>query len=330
MKINCTLLGAAIVALAGCYTHQTPETVSTSQPLTHFGPWSAPVNVGAPLNTEFNDSYAVVMRNGLTVYFTSDRPGKGGDDLWVSHRATTADPWGTPENLAILNSTAGDSLAVFSTDEKIMYFASTRPGGCGLSDLWTSRLSKEAGWSVPQNLGCVVNTAANENAPAFYAGKHHETILYFGSNRPGGLGDFDIYQTKSTDKYLADASFGAGVLVPELSSPKRDTRTFVRKDGLEIFITSDRDGGNGLIDIWVATRAHVDDVWSTPVNLGAIVNSDKDDGSPALSRDGTTLHFFSNRAGGLGLRDIYMTQRVRTDADDQDEDDGDNSDNDDE
>ena len=293
-----------------------------------FGDWSTPVNVGAPLNTAFNDMYAVVSRNGLTVYFTSDRPGGlGGDDLWVSHRDSTGAPWGTPENLTILNSTAADSLSVFNTDGTIMYFNSTRPGGCGLSDLWTSRLV-QGEWTAPENMGCVINSAANEQAPAFYAGKHHETTMYFGSNRAGGIGDFDVYKTTSTDKDLADASFGIPVLVPELSSPKRDTRTWVRRDGLEIFITSDRLGGTGLIDMWVATRADADDVWSTPTNVGTIVNSAKDDGSPALSKDGTTLHFFSNRDGGLGLRDIYVTERARLeDDDDSDDDDSDNNHN---
>src|SRR3989454_869140 len=55
------------------------------------------------------------------------------------------------------------------------------------------------------------------------------------------------------------------------------------------------------------------DPWSAPVNLGPTVNSTAFDGAPALSFDGTTLYFFSERTdlGGLGKRDLYVTTRTR-------------------
>jgi hypothetical protein len=277
-----------------------------------LGAWSAPINVGPPLNTQYNDTYPILTADGLTVYFTSDRPGGlGGDDLWVSRRESTDAPWGEPENLAILNSPFNDSLSVLSTSGNIMYFHSDRPGGCGAGDLWMSR-AKPGGdaWTAPANMGCVVNTSFTEIAPAFYANDDLGlSVIYFGSNRPGGLGDFDIYQTTTTDEDLETAVWGPGVLVPELSSPARDTRTFVRRDGREVFITTNRTGGVGGLDIWVATREDSSDLWSAPVNPGLPLNRAADDGSPALSRDGRILYFFSTRPGGFGGRDIWFTVR---------------------
>src|SRR6266536_3064226 len=236
-----------------------------------FGAWSAPINVGPPLNTQYNDTYPILTADGLTVYFTSDRPGGlGGDDLWVSRRESTDAPWGEPENLAILNSPFNDSLSVLITSGNIMYFHSDRPRGCGAGDLWMSR-AKPGGdaWTAPVNMGCVVNTSFTEIAPAFYANDDLGlSTIYFGSNRPGGIGDFDLYQTTTTDEDLESAVWGPGVLVPELSSPARDTRTFVRRDGREVFITTNRTGGVGGLDIWVATREDSSDLWSTPVNPG--------------------------------------------------------------
>jgi hypothetical protein len=281
-----------------------------------WGAWSEPINVGPPLNTQYNDMYAILTADELTVYFTSDRPGGlGGDDLWVSRRESTDAPWEQPKNLTILNSPFNDSLSVFSTSGNIMYFHSTRPGGCGAGDLWTSR-AKPGGdvWTAPVNMGCIVNTGSTEIAPAFYANDDLGlSTIYFGSNRPGSL-DYDIYETTTTDQDLKSAIWGPGVLVPELSSPARDTRTFVRKDGREIFITTDRLGGVGTtrnLDIWVATREDSSYRWSTPVNPGAPLNSAADEGSPALSRDGRTLYFFSTRSGGVGLRDIWFTVRTK-------------------
>ena len=166
-------------------------------------------------------------------------------------------------------------------------------------------------WTAPVNMGCTVNTPATEIAPAFYANDDAGlATIYFGSDRPGGMGGFDIYKTTAKyQKNLASAVFGPGALVRELSSPGRDTRTFVRQDGREIFITSDRSGGVGGLDMWVATRKDNSDAWSTPVNLGSVVNSDADDGSPALSKDGGMLYFFSTRPGGFGRRDIWFTVR---------------------
>src|SRR2546426_9448989 len=105
-----------------------------------------------------------------------------------------------------------------------------------------------------------------------------------------------------------------GVDVTELNGPYRDTRTAIRRDGLEMFISSDatgRPGGVGGQDLWVATRATTADPWSTPVNLGPTVNSTAFDGAPALSFDGTTLYFFSARPGGFGANDLYVTTRTR-------------------
>jgi hypothetical protein len=305
--------GILILTLIGlCYPVAASGTGESTSEIREFGAWSAPINVGPPLNTQYNDTYAVLTADGLTIYFTSDRPGGlGGDDLWVSRRESTDAPWGEPENLAILNSPFNDSLSVLSTSENIMYFHSDRPGGCGAGDLWRSQRNPVRGeWTAPVNMGCVVNTAATETAPSFYANDDLGlTTIYFGSNRPGGIGDFDIYETTSTDEDLESAVFGPGVLVPELSSLGRDTRTSVRRDGREIFITSNRTGGVGGLDIWAATREDSSDRWSTPVNPGPPLNSAADDGSPALSRNGTTLYFFSTRPGGFGGRDIWFTVR---------------------
>jgi hypothetical protein len=133
--------------------------------------------------------------------------------------------------------------------------------------------------------------------------------LFYGSDR-GGQTDYDVYASVVGE----DGYFRPGVLVPEFSSPKRDTRIFIRKDGLEAFITSNRDYGRGLIDLWTSTRQTLSDPWSTPlIDLPSPVNSTCDDGSPWLSRDGTTLYFFSTRTAGVecGARDIWYTTRVK-------------------
>src|SRR5262245_31700583 len=114
---------------------------SSPQGTEMYGDWLAAVNIGPPVNTaDYNDTYAILSRDELTMYFTSDRPGGlGGDDLWFTTRASRDDPWETPTNLLALNTGALDSLAVLSPDEHVMFFHSTRSDGCGAGDIWMTR-----------------------------------------------------------------------------------------------------------------------------------------------------------------------------------------------
>ena len=86
----------------------------------------------------------------------------------------------------------------------------------------------------------------------------------------------------------------------------------VSRDGKTFYIASNRPGSQG-IDIWVARRASTDLPWGEPANMGAPVNSASNDFCPMASRDGTEFYFVSNRPGGCGGDDIYVT-RFRTDG----------------
>jgi hypothetical protein len=81
------------------------------------------------------------------------------------------------------------------------------------------------------------------------------------------------------------------------------------RDGRLFFIASTRPGGRGGIDIWVSARAGADQPWGEPVNAGEPVNSASNDFCPMLARDGHTFYFVSNRPGGCGGTDIYVSRR---------------------
>lgn len=81
------------------------------------------------------------------------------------------------------------------------------------------------------------------------------------------------------------------------------------KDGTRLYFGSNRPGGAGEIDIWLATRDELSGEWNAPVNLGSLVNSDRSDWYPALSRDEHWLFFMSSRAGGYGRYDLWASYR---------------------
>jgi peptidoglycan-associated lipoprotein len=253
-------------------------------------------------------------------------------DLWVSQRESLDDPWEPPVLLnAAVNSPYAEFAPAFGAKGRLLFFGSDRPtGGCGSRDVWVSfRKNKkdDFGWQPPVNLGCIVNFTGFDDGPTYFdverrGGDDRDDdedafMLYFTSqDRPGGLGDFDIWSTTLN----RGGTFSTPVNVTELNSAVRDTRTAISKDGLEIILTSNRPGGLGLLDMWVATRSSSTAAWSTPVNLGSVVNGAANDGAPALSRDGRTLYFYSNRAGGLGANDLYVATRRKITGHDRDRD----------
>ena len=88
----------------------------------------------------------------------------------------------------------------------------------------------------------------------------------------------------------------------------------VRKDGREmVFWASSRTPTLGGADIWATTRHNITDLWSTPVNLGAPINTAFADLEVAISAEGNTLVFSSGRqrAPSLGLNDIWITTRAQ-------------------
>lgn len=97
-------------------------------------------------------------------------------------------------------------------------------------------------------------------------------------------------------------------LGPVVNSPYRETGVAVTADGKTLYFVSDRPGGVGGRDIWVTTLK--DSQWTPPVSLGPAINSVSDDGGMTVSTDGKRLIFASNRPGGFGRDDLYMTTLV--------------------
>jgi hypothetical protein len=282
--------------------------------------WAQPENLGAEVNSAFEDMAPHLSSDGLALYFASTRPESlGGEDLWVSRRASRHDPWGPATNLGpAINTGANERSPALSLNRRLLFFATDRPGGSGGFDIWLSWRADpndDAGWQPPVNLGTGVNTAATDAGPSFLEGgeaahahkRRGRTVipqLYIASNRPGGPGGLDIYLASVPGGWA-----GPPTVVGELSSPQADLTPAVRQDGLEIIIASARPGTIGAFDLWGSVRRSVHEPWSAPTNLGPLVNSAALEAFPSLSFDARTLVFQSARPGGFGGSDLYVTTR---------------------
>src|SRR2546423_2719447 len=259
-----TLIGKLSMIIALVVTLLVPASAQ------HFSDWSAPVNLGPVINAGLNNQHPAISPDGLSLYYSSDAVGTFGLlDIWVSHRVNLKSPWGTPQNLGPVINGAGNELGpTFSPWGHYMLFQSDQPSDCAdpnnltpTLDIYVSHrkdVHDDFGWELPQNLGCVVNSTFDDGGPMLFRDKVLGlTQLYYTSTRPGPsgcvCGGFDIY----VSTLQPDRTWGPGELVAELSGTGRDTRTALRRDGLEMFISSDSPFGTGAVgsqDIWVSTR----------------------------------------------------------------------------
>jgi hypothetical protein len=289
-----------------------PAEVAAPVGVASFSAWGPAVSLEtvagshAELNTASLDGCPILSPDGLQLYIASDRPGGlGGIDIWGAERANPAGPFGAPVNLgAPINSPDNDFCPSPLRDENRFMFVSNRPGGCGGGDIYLTRGDPVQGWEEPVNLGCAVNSAADEAGPVLSLVEPGPT-LYFSSNREGGSGGIDLYMSRKADTWV----FGPAELVPGVNSAEDDARPAVRRDGRELVFDSNRPGGQGGSDIWSARRDSIAGSWLAPVNLGPAVNSPANETRPSLSWEGTMLLFGSNRPGGEGMSDIYYAIR---------------------
>jgi hypothetical protein len=158
-----------------------------------FGAWSPAIaaesiaGTSGDLNTAALEGCPFVAQRDDILYFASNRAGgMGGLDIWYARRGADGG-WGAPVNFVEVNSPANELCPMAHRNGKTFLFVSARPGGCGGDDLYMTRLHATRGWAAPANLGCTVNSSANEASPSLL-----ETELYFSSTRAGGVGDIYV------------------------------------------------------------------------------------------------------------------------------------------
>ncbi len=273
--------------------------------------WSAPENLGSVVNSAAGEGSPCLSADGLTLLFDSDRPGgQGKTDLWMSRRPTLIAPWSAPENLgATVNSSENDKVPTLSSDGLTLLFASDR----GQSDKryrlwWCHRKTTAEPWSTPtrQQLEVTVAAGVSDYEPELAA--DGLSLLFTSFPRVGTHGLEDLWQCRRptpTDPWGPVQNLGAIV-----NGPAKDMDPALSSDGRVLLFASDRPGGQGKVDFWWSSRPSLDAPWSAPQNLGKPVNSDVDELSPTLSADGQTLLYRSNRPGGRGGNDLWISRRV--------------------
>lgn len=153
---------------------------------------------------------------------------------------------------------------------------------------------------VAYNLGDSINSGLDEYLPALTA--DDQTLIYTRKNGPTGE-DFFISRKDAKGEWQK-----ASLLPPPLNSDGNEGAHCLSADGKTIYFTACyREDSKGGCDIYVSKLTS--EGWSTPENLGLAINSAHWETQPSISFDGKTLYFVSNRPGGFGGSDIWMSRK---------------------
>jgi outer membrane protein OmpA-like peptidoglycan-associated protein/tetratricopeptide (TPR) repeat protein len=163
------------------------------------GRWQPAQPLGPPINSDRNEGAAFFSADGQWAFITlCDRAdGLGSCDIYFSE--LDGDRWLPPKNLGpAVNSSAWESHPSLTHDRKRLYFASSRLGGQGGSDIWYTEW-KNGAWQTPINVGPPINTPGDEYSPMIAADGR---TLYFASDYHPGMGGIDLFVS-----YLSDTGW---------------------------------------------------------------------------------------------------------------------------
>lgn len=256
----------------------------------------SPVNLGDSVNTAVSEYYPSVTVTDSLLVFTR-RTGAHREDFIESSISNKGfGKWKLIEG-DINEETNKGALSV-SQDGEWMLFAGQLSGQSYKSfDIYISYYTPD-GWSEPQNMGDNINTDFYETAPTLSPDKR---ALYFVSNRPGGYGGSDLYVSyrQPNGKWGPAQNMGQGI-----NTAGDEMAPFIHADNQTLYYTSDGLPGYGGSDIFVVHR-QANGEWGKPENLGYPINTIENEGSLAVSADGLTAYYASDRADSRGGLDLY-------------------------
>lgn len=258
-------------------------------------------NMGNQINSAFDEYGPVITADESVLMFTSKRPltdnqrperGEYFENIYYSERKNKS--WTPAENAGKpLNSDYHDAVKAISNDGQQLVIYRGDNGG----DLFLSKVSGNS-WSRPSRLPRQINTNFHEASATFsYDGK----TLYFVSDKPGGIGGHDIYQSKVDDRGRWSEPVNLGNVV---NSPYQEISVFAHPDGKTLYFSSNGHDNIGGYDIFKSTLEN--GVWSKPVNIGYPINTTDDDVFFVISASGRRAYYSSAKDGGVGGQDIYV------------------------
>lgn len=262
------------------------------------------INLGATINSEYDDHSPVFNIDETEMIFTSKRKGSTGnfktsdkqyfEDIYISHKVNGE--WSAPvkisENINTMEHEASVALSADGND-LIIY-----KDDVGDGNLYVSHFNG-TDWTKPEKLSSNVNSTSDESHASISS---DGSTLYFSSNRPGGFGGYDIYISKRLPNGDWSLAQNAGSTI---NSEFDESGPFIHPDGSTLYFSSKGHNSMGGYDLFF-TILKDDGTFTRPENMGYPINSIDDDIFYVLSADGKRAYYSTIQPGGFGRKDIYL------------------------
>ena len=207
--------------------------------------WTLAKGLLGNINTNHNEGAQNISQDGQWLIFTGCNfpDSYGSCDLYISYN--TPQGWSEPENMGRwINTESWDTSPSLSPDKRDLYFASSRPGGYGGSDIYVTHRMPNGRWSAPENLGPEVNTIGNESSPFIHADNQ---TLYFTSNGHLGYGNDDLFMIKKLPGNKWGKALNLGY---PINTIENEGSLVIAADGKTAYYASDRSDSKGGTDIY--------------------------------------------------------------------------------
>src|SRR5688500_18747241 len=233
-----------------------PITPARCNPNAAFG---TPVAL-TELNTTAYEEGGSLSPDELTIYFASFRGGVGGNDIYVATRASRDAPFGAPALLAGVNTTANENWPSVTADGLQLYLST-------LAQSWDIHAAQRA--NTTSNFGAHAPVASlNSTTDEFYQlVLPNHSAIYFEAARGGT--DRDLYRAARN----VGGTFDAATEITSVSTAMDEKTPVLTPDELTLFFASNRPGGSGAFDIWLAKRSTATDGFGTASIVAAVNTS---------------------------------------------------------
>lgn len=209
------------------------------------GTWGDSRPFSDKINTSKNEGMARFAPHGKSFYFAGCMRAdtEGGCDIYEA--SLEQGRIGKIDRMdGLLNSRAWDSQPSITCDGQTMYFSSTRQGGMGGADIWMSTLQSNGEWSAAENIGGMINTPGDEEAP--FISSDGKTLYFTSTGHEGqGEGDLFICRKDLNKRWGKPQNMGFPI-----NSPAKELGIYVQGDGITAYFSSARAGGSGGMDIY--------------------------------------------------------------------------------
>lgn len=208
------------------------------------GRWSEAHPLEGQLNTDAHDANLSLSPDGAQIFVYRNMGSKGSGEIFVSKKNKSG-KWSAAKKLeGEVNTSYFESSACISPDGKQLYFVSEREKkGLGMGDIYLSKKVSKAVWGEPENLGSLINNEFDQIGVFVHPdGK----TIYYASDHPGGIGGYDIYKS-SFEKGVWSQPENLGY---PINTTGDERFLHLSTDGKTAWLSSNRPGGKGGIDIW--------------------------------------------------------------------------------